>query len=198
MPFIRITNSYNHLKALRFDIGFAREICSNGMILEEESIRFKFFHTKQAIQNEIHFDIKCDRLKQLEKGFANYMHKLNQYEILLEYALPVICKALDIRFDINNPDQRKSDRAKMRLEEFRQVTMPIVRKYYSELGSNAYAVFNAITEFSSSPRGGITSSVMLNNLQRKAGRWAETFSEHYMEEGFDLTKYTSGYSQYFN
>lgn len=198
LPFIRVTNSYNRVKALRFDLGFAREICSNGMIIEEESIRFKFFHTKQAIQNEIDFDIKRDRLTELEKRFINYMHRLNQYEISSEYALPVMCKALDIKFDIENSDLRKSDKAKMRLDEFKQVTVPIVDKYYSELGSNAYAVFNAITEFSSSPRSGITNSVMLDNLQKKAGRWAETFSEHYKEESFDLTEYTSEYTQYFN
>lgn len=198
LPFIRITNSYNRLKALRFDLGFAREICSNGMILEKESIKFKFFHTKQAMQNKINFDIKRDRLKELEKGFADYMYNITECPISIEYALPVMCKALDIKFDIKNLDQRKSDSAIKRLDEFKQITKPIVDKYYLELGHNAYAVFNAITEFSSSPRSNITNSVMLNNLQMKAGRWAETFSVHCKEKSFDISKYVSGYIHYFN
>jgi len=32
-PFIRVTNSYNGLRALAFDIGFLRKVCKNGLIL---------------------------------------------------------------------------------------------------------------------------------------------------------------------
>jgi len=49
LPFIRITNSYNRSRALSFDIGFCREICDNGAIFEEDSIKFKFSHTKKRI-----------------------------------------------------------------------------------------------------------------------------------------------------
>ena len=32
VPYVRITNSYNTSRALRFDIGFCRKICLNGVI----------------------------------------------------------------------------------------------------------------------------------------------------------------------
>lgn len=36
-PFVRITNSYNGSRALRIDVGFLREHCSNGAIFEQEA-----------------------------------------------------------------------------------------------------------------------------------------------------------------
>ena len=44
-PFIRVTNSYNGLRALAFDVGFYRKVCKNGMILPDSVIRFKFLPT---------------------------------------------------------------------------------------------------------------------------------------------------------
>jgi hypothetical protein len=34
-PFIRVINSYNGLRALSFDIGYYRKVCTNGLILPE-------------------------------------------------------------------------------------------------------------------------------------------------------------------
>ena len=34
-PFIRVTNSYNRLRALRYDVGFYRKVCKNGLILPD-------------------------------------------------------------------------------------------------------------------------------------------------------------------
>ena len=38
-PFIRVTNSYNALRALVFDIGFFRKVCTNGLILRDAIIQ---------------------------------------------------------------------------------------------------------------------------------------------------------------
>jgi hypothetical protein len=38
-PFIRVTNSYNGLRALVFDIGFFRKVCTNGLILRDAIIQ---------------------------------------------------------------------------------------------------------------------------------------------------------------
>jgi hypothetical protein len=45
LPYIRITNSYNRLKPLRFDLGFCRKLCFNGVIFERNTISYKFYHT---------------------------------------------------------------------------------------------------------------------------------------------------------
>ena len=51
-PFIRVTNSYNGLRALGFDIGFYRKICKNGMIVPDTVIRFKFTHLRRDNRQE--------------------------------------------------------------------------------------------------------------------------------------------------
>jgi len=42
VPFLRVTNSYNRMKPLRFDLGFCRWICTNGMIFGAKSITFRY------------------------------------------------------------------------------------------------------------------------------------------------------------
>lgn len=48
-PFLRVTNSFNGARALRFDIGFMRKHCSNGVIFEEEVATIKASHSKEAL-----------------------------------------------------------------------------------------------------------------------------------------------------
>ena len=46
-PFIRVTNSYNGLRALAFDIGFYRKVCQNGLIAPDTIVQFKFAHQRE-------------------------------------------------------------------------------------------------------------------------------------------------------
>jgi Domain of unknown function (DUF932) len=48
-PFLRVTNSFNGARALRFDIGFMRKHCSNGVIFEEEVATIRASHSKEAL-----------------------------------------------------------------------------------------------------------------------------------------------------
>src|SRR5690606_8204993 len=48
-PFMRVTNSYNGRRALRFDLGFMRKHCSNGVIFEEKVATVTAAHTKDAL-----------------------------------------------------------------------------------------------------------------------------------------------------
>ena len=50
-PFVRITNSYNGSRALRIDVGFLREHCSNGVIFEQEAATLTVPHTRQSIHS---------------------------------------------------------------------------------------------------------------------------------------------------
>ena len=61
-PFIRVTNSYNGLRALAFDIGFYRKVCKNGLILPESIISFKFTHAHREIGTAIHFEVAHEKL----------------------------------------------------------------------------------------------------------------------------------------
>ncbi len=75
-PFIRVTNSYNGLRALAFDIGFLRKVCENGLILPDTIIRFKFTHMRRDIKETISFDVSTERLTKLKASFGSYLDAL--------------------------------------------------------------------------------------------------------------------------
>ena len=50
-PFVRITNSYNGTRALRIDLGFLREHCSNGVIFEQVAATLTVPHTRQGLHS---------------------------------------------------------------------------------------------------------------------------------------------------
>jgi hypothetical protein len=80
-PFIRVTNSYNGLRALAFDIGFARMICTNGVIFPEKVIKFTFIHSRQAIPEKIHFQVAREKLAELKVRFQKYVVTLRDFPV---------------------------------------------------------------------------------------------------------------------
>jgi hypothetical protein len=70
-PFIRVTNSFNGLRALGFDIGFYRKVCKNGLIVPDTIIRFKFTHMRRDIGETIHFEVAKERLAKFKTAFTD-------------------------------------------------------------------------------------------------------------------------------
>jgi hypothetical protein len=62
-------------------------------------------------------------------------------------------------------------------------------RYARELGENAYAVFNAVTEFASHPPANRHVHRERHSLQRLAGTWLSNFTQHCRQPGFNLTSY---------
>ena len=62
-------------------------------------------------------------------------------------------------------------------------------RYAKELGENAYAVFNAITEFASHPPTNHYVRRERHSLQRMAGAWLHSFSEQCRRPDFHLASY---------
>jgi len=181
VPYVRITNSYNKSRALRFDVGFVRRLCNNGVIFEKETISFSYPHTKRSVRSDIEFKIENDRLIRLSKTFTNYMLGLDRCYVEQRFALPMMCKALDLRFDIIAKDDRKREREREKLEKFVSSAEPLVERYFAELGHTAYAVFNAITDYSSHFHTG-TQVIRTNALQTRAGKWVTEFAEHVQQD----------------
>jgi hypothetical protein len=67
-PFIRVTNSYNRMRALAFDVGFYRKVCSNGMILPQSLIQFKFTHIRRDIGETIQWAVDKEKLAAFRAG----------------------------------------------------------------------------------------------------------------------------------
>ena len=188
-PFIRVTNSYNGLRALSFDIGFYRKVCRNGLIAPQSVIRFKFVHARSAIGEVIKFEIARERLAGLQTSFTNYLGVLrdfrvgrNQFETLAfavlwihkpKHAIPASKTAAD-------------------WEALEKHLATMCDRYASELGENAYAVFNAITEFASHPPENRCIYQDRHGFQRRAGAWLNDFSRECRLPGFSLERHIEG------
>lgn len=198
LPYVRVTNSYNRSKALNFDLGFVRKLCSNGVIFEKEAIEFKFHHTRALIGKEIDFSAQHDKLKKIEARFKTYTEKLAHAEVPGQLALPLMCKALNLHFDINSDNVKKKQPAEKQLGEFTQTALALISKYQKQLGDNAYAVFNAATEYASTPGENNRRVPMINSLQRRAGNWVEDFTQALDKNDFDIERDTVEQQAYFN
>src|SRR6266849_6855075 len=95
-PFIRVTNSYNGLRALSFCIGYHRKICKNGMILPETIIRFKFTHLRRDIGESIMFEISHERLAKFKASFTELLGGLRKCDVGRTEFEPIIRGVLSL------------------------------------------------------------------------------------------------------
>ena len=74
-PFLRVTNSLNGARALRFDVGFMRKHCSNGVVFEEEVATITAAHNEEALE-QLKVQIKTRSLDQLWKEFSGFLDEV--------------------------------------------------------------------------------------------------------------------------
>ncbi len=70
-----------------------------------------------------------------------------------------------------------------------QEIVGLCSRYREDLGENAYAVFNAITEFASHPPKNRCIHRDRHSFQRLAGEWMSNFNQEYRQPGFTISKY---------
>jgi hypothetical protein len=185
-PFIRVTNSYNGLRALAFDIGFFRKVCKNGMILPESIIRFKFTHSQKDIGKTISFEVSQERLSKVKTSFNEYFKALRDCQVSRPEFDPLLCSVLKIR----KPKKIKPQSAvAYDWEALSQGIAALCNRYAEELGENAYAVFNAMTEFASYPPQNRCFYRERHSFQRLAGEWLSKFSQECRKPDFKLPGY---------
>ena len=185
-PFIRVTNSYNGLRALTFDIGFYRKVCKNGLVLPGTVISFKFSHVRDDLGSAPQFDIQAERISKLQSGFGRYVDHLRavlvprlDFEPLMRVALSLRPFTLPLRYEGENEDYAALD----------DCLATLSNRYASDLGENAYAVFNAITDFASHPLETKLIQRERQSLQRSAGGWLVDFSQCCKQPDFKLDDY---------
>ena len=147
-PFIRVTNSYNGLRALVFDIGFLRKVCTNGLILRDAIIQFKFAHMRRDIGEQIQFHVAYERLAKLRARFGDYIAALRACPVPHKDLAPFVHRVLALRpSDTLEPNSREAD-------DWNALSIHVAdlcNRYAADLGDNAYAVLNAVTEFATHP-----------------------------------------------
>jgi hypothetical protein len=182
-PFIRVTNSYNGMRALGFEIGFFRKICKNGMISPEIIIGFKFSHLRSEIGKSIRFEIAKDRLASLRTTFVDSLAGLRKCVVAQPKLSRLLRTALVLRVPApNTTNEMDWGVLEVHINE-------ICDRYAKELGENAYAAFNAITEFASHPPDNRCVHRDRNSLQRLAGSWLTSFKADCQKPGFSIDSY---------
>jgi hypothetical protein len=185
-PFIRVTNSYNSLRALSFDIGFYRKVCSNGLILPKSIIRFKFTHLQREIGRGIKFEIDHEKLSKLSASFLGYLGALRNCTVARAQFEPLMFGILLIR----KPKHAKQDSRQAKdWDALEKGLTALCDRYADELGENAYAVFNAITEFAAGPPDNLCIYRDRHSFQRLAGAWLTDFTRLCRDPKFELGKY---------
>jgi hypothetical protein len=192
VPFLRVTNSYNRTKPLRFDVGFCRWICANGVIFGEQSITYSAPHTNGRMIGAVKFKTAFESLKDLEKRFIERLHNLQRYYVPQDQMLPLVCKALGVRA---TPEDVKKPKRAQELHGFREKVKTLTESYFKELGPNGYAAFNVITDFASRPQSYISPEAKIDQLQKRSGDWATDFIAAISEKSFSFPKYLGEFSQ---
>lgn len=184
-PFIRVTNSYNGLRALAFDIGFYRKVCRNGLIAPDTIVQFKFAHQRN-LGMSIRFEVARDRLAKLQTRMSEQFATLRKYTVPRTAFEPMVRSALMIRPpESTHPGTREADD----WATLEAGLHDVCNRYAGELGHTAYAVLNAITDFASHPPENRHLRRDCHGLQRLAGSWLTTFTHESQQPGFAIDTY---------
>lgn len=191
-PFLRITNSYNRTKLLRFDLGFCRDICTNGMIFGERSVSFRYLHTKGDVGRTVEFNTSLNELKELEKRFIERVHNLKRYYIPSELMFPLLCSVFNIKFE---KKELKRPNRLLQLQIFKNHVDELTNKYFEEIGPNGYAALSVITDFASRPKLYISAESMVDHLQKRSGDWVSAFLKEMQNPNFSFENYLIDYTE---
>lgn len=188
MPYIRITNSYNRMFALHFDLGFCRSICMNGVIFGKKNIQFKFHHSRTGKDPEIEFSLRSGEFSNLEAQFIESLKNLKRYHVPPKYIWPLTCKV----FGYSIPERPSAKQSEI-IEERKQHILELGQQYFKELGETGYAALNVLNDFATRPVGVISTEGSIDLLQRKAGDWIIDFTNAIQKTNFDFDEYLGDY-----
>lgn len=184
-PFVRVTNSYNRTRALRFDIGYFRKVCRNGLILQDTLIHFSLNHQKRRIGEQILFEIDQDKLTKDREAFQKFLRGLLAIEVQESQAAVITEHTLGFKA----PSRQVTASQLQAWMELRQHVSQTCRRYIQEGGANAYALMNAITDLSSRPPASPHVRRDKHSLQKRAGAWLADFVTKAALPQFDVSQY---------
>lgn len=189
-PFLRITNSYNKTHALKFDLGFCRGVCKNGLIFGKQNIEFKFTHTKGSRNDpEAKFILKSGEFAKLESVFVESLHRLKRYHVPRNVMWPLLCKVFGLRI----PKEDASPRQLESWQATREIANGHMKNYFDRLGENGYAALNVLTDFATRPPEFGFGPSRINTMQSYCGSWTEDFCNEIKSDGFKFQNYLGEY-----
>jgi hypothetical protein len=192
-PYLRVTNSYNSTHALKYRIGFVREACTNGVIFDDEVVDVNLPHTRSKLEGEnisevVELEADVERLRELEENFVAYLRKLREVKVPELYSSPVAAHALGLDFDVDSDDEDRRQRERRKAKRFSREIEDRIDRYYEELGPNAYAMFNVISDYATH-RESAQERLRINTFQRRTGDWIRDFIDQQDDPHFGLDSY---------
>jgi len=140
-PYIVITYSYETITKVKFDIGFYRSACSNGVIYGQNEIIKLDISTNKLF--EVPFWINKCLMNHVSKRFENQIKILKNTEVSHRDITNFIHSNKLSNWGVNFTD--------------------LTRQYIETLGENAYALFNILTDAATNFREN------LNSLEKRVG-----------------------------
>jgi len=197
LPFIRIQNSYNRTRILKFDIGFCRKLCDNGVIFEQGTVTINFRHTKTSFKGMDINKIDVSHLKKMEEDFIKKAKTSTIIKLPRKYFIPLAAKVLNRKFSLNEKNEKKRKLNREKLNEFiLQIELYSDRYINTEkMGETAYAFFNVITDYASN--NDKLQANAINGLQASCGNWLSIIQSKVSETMFSWEKEVKEY-QYLN
>lgn len=185
-PFVRVTNSYNRTKLLRYEIGFCRWICMNGMIFGAKSVEFSYSHSRSQKENINKFVENIGDIKKLEAELTEILHQLKRYYVPSNLMFPLVLKVFSINFD-----ERDFTKAKKieNIKAIEKCVKELTSKYFDDLGHHGYSALNVLTDFASRPIGVISPTSVINTYQEKCGNWISDFINQIDNKSFSFDEY---------
>ncbi|WP_281826185.1 DUF932 domain-containing protein [Jannaschia rubra] len=188
--FLRITNSYNRTRRLRFELGFCRWICLNGMIFGARSIEFSYAHTRRGMDQVHRFSDNIGDIRKLEAQLVEQLHQLKRFYVPKERMIGLFCRVFDLRVD---GDAIKNRQRLSQLREIKQQVSELSDRYFDEMGPHGYAALNVLTDYATRPKGVISPEASINGLQQKASDWMQDFISAISKSSFSFDEYVAEY-----
>lgn len=190
--FLRITNSYNRTRRLRFQLGFCRWICRNGMIFGAKSVEFSNSHTRSVQAGMLRFIDTIENIRAIEEELKLQLHRLRALPVPKDNMLSIFCSAFGVR--VEEALEEGSRRAKQ-LARMRQQVDALTAKYFGASDHHGYAAPNILTDYATSPDGVISRAGSIDRLQRRAADWIPEILKKSSASGFSWDCYLKEYRE---
>jgi hypothetical protein len=158
-----------------------RKHCSNGVIFEEEVATIKATHSKEALA-QLKIEITSRSLPQMWDEFSKFLTSVRS--ISMDTALSTLALNTVLRLPEAKPDDKKA-----RVEGLQALSVDLSTRltgYQKELGPNAYAVFNTLTDIAARPPDSAYFQKDRDTIEKRSGRWLKELARQSQTTGFDL------------
>ena len=185
-PFLRISNSYNKTSILKYEIGFCRWICLNGMIGSQRGITISVDHSDRYYLTKIMNQVRkqaneVEDVNALWKKLSAKLANLRKLEVSPDMVYPMFCKAFGIILN----EAEMTDKIKNNWKKRRDTIDGLKKEYFKEMGNNAYAMMNILTDFASDK----VLDIWKDGYQKKVGLWIDDLQEKSKYSTFSMDKY---------